>query len=371
MVATQYRVKDLHVQKKILQPAWQRIILLVVLGYESVGCLLGGGMLIAQPDGHLMKLPVDMMHGAFVDFLVPGIILFGLGILNTLAFVSVLRRSAFDWFLAGLALGGLFIWFWVEIAIIRELVWLHAMWGIPVLLGWLVLIPFIASRHDPEMMRKFLLTCGILSSLWYLIINIFVPMQYEGYSLLSQAPSELSAFDAPTRILWIILVAPYPLLFAAFGWGVLQISGGHRKLLIVGGLIIAYCIKDFYWPPMHMREVIAAGGGTLSDTFHIVWATLTVFLMMLMMGFGAAALGKKFRFYTIATFVIFMVFGGLTFMDSGNLEANLPTPFMGLWERINIAAFMLWVIVFAIVLLRGSLTEKLQSKPNIGMLSSN
>jgi len=365
MVATQYRVKDLPVQKKILQPAWQRIILLVVLGYESVGCLLGGGMLIAQPDGHLMKLPVDMMHGAFVDFLVPGIILFGLGILNTLAFVSVLRRSAFDWFLAGLALGGLFIWFWVEIAIIRETVWLHAMWGIPVLLGWLVLIPFIASRHDPEMMRKFLLTCGILSSLWYLIINIFVPMQYEGYSLLSQAPSELSAFDAPTRILWIILVAPYPLLFAAFGWGVLQISGGHRKLLIVGGLIIAYCIKDFYWPPMHMREVIAAGGGTLSDTLHIVWATMTVFFMMLMMGFGAAALGKKFRLYTIATFLIFIVFGALTFMESGKLEDNLPTPFMGLWERINIAAFMLWVIVFAAVLLHGSLTGKFQLQSKV------
>jgi len=239
------------------------------------------------------------------------------------------------------------------------------MWGIPVLIGWLVLIPKIASQHDPEMMRKILLNCGILSSVWYVVINIFVPMQYEGYSMLSQAPSELSAFDAPTRILWFILVSPYPLLFTAFGWGVLQVAGGNRKLRIVAALILAYCIKDFYWPPMHMREVIAAGGGTLSDTLHIVWATMTVFLMMLMMGFGAAALGKKFRLYTIATFVIFMVFGALTFMDSGKLEANLPTPFMGLWERINIAAFMLWVIVFATVLLRGSLTGKFQLQSKV------
>jgi hypothetical protein len=351
--------------------AWHRIILLIVLGYESAGCLLGGAMLMAQPDGHLMKMPVDMMHGAFVDFLVPGIILFGLGILNTIAFLSVLRRSGFDWFLAGLALGGLFIWFWVEIAIIRELVWLHAMWGIPVLLGWVVLIPLIALRHDPEMMRKILLTCGVLSSLWYVVINIFVPMQYEGYSMVSQAPSELSAFDAPTRILWFLLVAIYPLLFTAFGWGVWQVSGGNRKLRIVGGLIIAYCVMNFYWPPMHTREVIAASGGTLSDTLHLVWATMTVLFMMLMMGFGAAALGKNFRLYTIANFIIFMIFGALTFMQSGNLEANLPTPFMGLWERINIAAFMIWVIVFATVLMRGSLTEKFQSKPNIGILFNN
>jgi hypothetical protein len=116
----EYVTKELHKQTKIGQPKWQRIILLCVLGYEAVGCLLGGSLLIAAPDGRLMEMPVDIMHGAFHDFLIPGILLFGLGILNTSAFVSVLQRRDSDWFMSGLALGGLAVWFVVEIIILQE-----------------------------------------------------------------------------------------------------------------------------------------------------------------------------------------------------------------------------------------------------------
>jgi len=333
-----------------LQPQWQRIILLLVIGYEALGSLLGGVLLIAAPDGRYMDMPVDMMHGIFSNFLIPGIILFGLGILNSFAFVAVLCKTSSAWIMTGLALGGLLIWFIVEISIIKEIHWLHGMWGLPVLLGLVVAIPLIVSGLEPGIRLKYLLTCGILSSLWYVAINIFVPMYYEGYSMLSQAPSELSAFGAPTRILWLLLVTLYPLLFAAFGWGVMQFP--NKNLRIVGTLIIIYCMLNFYWPPMHMRDVIAAGGGTLSDTLHLVWASMTVIFMMLFMGFGAAALDKTFRYYTLVNFVIFILCGTMTFMDSPNLEANLPTPFMGLWERINIAAFMIWVIVFAKFLLK-------------------
>jgi hypothetical protein len=39
-------------------------------------------------------------------------------------------------------------------------------------------------------------------------------------------------------------------------------------------------------------------------------------------------------------------------LDQPKLEANLPTPWMGLWERIDIFATMLWIAVLAIALLR-------------------
>ncbi|GCC53171.1 hypothetical protein SanaruYs_34140 [Chryseotalea sanaruensis] len=344
--------KERPAQKMVALPGWQRITLLIVLGYEGAGCLLGGTLLVAAPDGRYMDMPTTMMHGVFSDFLIPGIILFGLGILNTFAFFTVLRRAASDWFMAGLALGGLFIWFVVEIIILQELHWLHAMWGIPVLLGLVVTIPLIVLRHDTAIMRKALLSCGILSSLWYVAINIFVPMMYDGYSMASLTVSELSAIGASTRIVWVLLAMLYLLLLIAFGWGVLKSSGHSRQLRIAGNLIIAYCIMNFYWPPMHQREVIAAGGGTLTDTLHIIWAMMTLLFNMLLMGFGAAALGKRFRIYTIATWLVFIVFGILTFMESPGIEANLPTPHIGLWERINMGAFLLWIIVFAFVLLK-------------------
>jgi hypothetical protein len=196
--------------------------------------------------------------------------------------------------------------------------------------------------------REVLLVCGILSSLLYVAMNVFVPMLFEGYSLASQTVSELSAIGAPTRPLWVGLGTVYSLLVAAFGWGVWKSAGRNRPLRLVGGLMVADGVISLYWPPMHLR----GGEVTLTDTLHIVWAMVTVLLMMLAIGFGAAAFGKRFCLYSIATMVILVVFGALTGRDGPRIAANLPTPWVGVWERISIAAFMLWVVVVAIALLR-------------------
>lgn len=330
------------------QPVWQHIVLLVVLGYEGFGALVGGSLLVIAPDGRLMNMSVEIMHDTFPNFLVPGIVLFGLGVLSTLAFLAVLRNKYTDWIMAGLALEGFVIWFIVEIIILRELHWLHLMWGLPVLIGWLVLIPLIALRNPTQAMQRSLLVCGIISSLWYFIINIFVPMHYQGYYVATYTVSELSAIGSPTRLLWVLLVLLYPLLFAAFGWGVMQSAGNHRLLRFVGGLIVVYCFFNLYWPPMHMR----GAPPTWTDTLHIAWAIITNIFMWLFMTFGAVALGRKFRIYTGASIMLHIVFGILTFLEAPNIATNAPTPTIGIWERINISIFMLWVVVFAIVLLK-------------------
>lgn len=197
---------------RIDQPLWQRIMLLLVIGYEALGCLLGGSMLIIRPDGKLMDMPVDIMHGAFADFLIPGMILFGLGVLNTIAFFAVLRKRQTAWLMSAIGLGGLAIWFWVEIAILQELHWLHAMWGLPVVLGGIVAIPLFPK----DVIQRTMLASGILSSLLYVAINIIVPAQWPAYSSVSQTVSELSAIGAPTRMLWLVLSTPYTLLTIAF-----------------------------------------------------------------------------------------------------------------------------------------------------------
>jgi hypothetical protein len=51
-----------------------------------------------------------------------------------------------DWLLAGLALGGFTVWFLVEIAVLGQVLWIHAMWGLPVLLGFVMALPLILSR---------------------------------------------------------------------------------------------------------------------------------------------------------------------------------------------------------------------------------
>ncbi|HEY9489934.1 MAG TPA: DUF998 domain-containing protein [Chryseosolibacter sp.] len=345
-----YGKKDMPAPQEVAQRKWQRVTLLGVLGYEAAGSLLGGSLLVVAPDGRLMDMPVDIMHGAFPDFLIPGIILFGLGILNTAAFISVLRRTRFDWLISCLALGGLAIWFWVEIAILLDLHWLHLMWGLPVLLGGVVAMPLIPSRYIQEA----LLFCGIISSLLYVAVNIIVPMYWDSYDVASQTVSELSAIGAPTRELWTVLCTPYTFLMIAFAWGVWISSKQNRNMRIAGGLLLAYGAVGLFWPfaPMHLRESLASGGGTFSDTMHIALGAVTEVIFLLALGFAAVALGKPFRYYSIATFVVLLVFGVLTFLDAPGIAANQPTPLIGIWERINIGVFLLWVVVLAIILLK-------------------
>jgi hypothetical protein len=345
-------------EKNLSQSKWQRIILLFVLGYEGAGALCGGALLIAKPDGRLMDMPVDIMHGSFPDFMVPGIILFALGILNTAAFFAVLRRSRFNWMMAMTALGAMMIWFWIEIAILLQLHWLHAMWGLPVIAGVLVALPLIPAGYK----QKALLYCGILSSVLYVAINIIVPLQWQGYSLASRVPSELSAIGAPTSKLWAVLATPYTFLILAFGWGVLKAAYDNDKLRIAGRLIIAYGALGFLWPfaPMHLRETLAAGGGTFSDTLHIILAAATNIIYLLALGFAAAALGKKFRMYSIVTFVLVLVFGVLTFNEAPGIARNEPTPLIGVWERITIGLFLVWIVTLAIMLLRKQKSKESQ-----------
>lgn len=138
----------------------------------------------------------------------------------------------------------------------------------------------------------------------------------------------------------------YTLLIIAFAWGVWQSSEGNRPLRAVGGLIVAYGIISLIWPltPMHLRGAETS----TTDTLHIVLAAMTVLLMILMIGFGARAFGKAFRLYSIVTLVILLVFGTLTGLDGPRIAANLPTPWAGVWERINIGIFLLWIVVLAI-----------------------
>jgi hypothetical protein len=144
----------------------------------------------------------------------------------------------------------------------------------------------------------------------------------------------------PFGVLWAVL-------FIAFGSGVRKTAGSNRALKVAGTAIVAQGILSLYWPPMHLR----GAEFSLTDTLHIVFAVATLSLMLLAIGFGASALGRGFRIYSLATVAVFVVFGALTGMDAPRIAANEPTPWIGVWERVNIGAFMLWIVVLAIGLL--------------------
>jgi hypothetical protein len=117
-------------------------------------------------------------------------------------------------------------------------------------------------------------------------------------------------------------------------------------------LLIFNGVFGLGWLPMHQRVVLAAGGATMTDTMHVAWGAVTSMLLLSEIGFGAAAFGRRFRFYSIATMAILFIFGALTFWDAPRVAANLPTPWLGVWERINVLGYMVWQAVLSMTLLR-------------------
>jgi hypothetical protein len=103
---------------------------------------------------------------------------------------------------------------------------------------------------------------------------------------------------------------------------------------------------------MHQREVLAADGATLSDTLHLILVGVGGIVFLFEAAFAAAAFGKWFRLYIIATIVAALVFGFITSLYAPEVQANEPTPWVGIYERVSAYGYELWIAVLAGILLR-------------------
>jgi len=226
----------------------------------------------------------------------------------------------------------------------------------------------MAPQAGRRRWRQLLVICGILALLLYVGMDILAAMRWQGYSYTDQTVSELFAIGAPTRPLVVTLMLTYSVLMIAFGCGVWASAGGKRALRVVGGLLVArevLGIVGTLFFPIHLRAALAAGQGTLTDTMHGIITMVGALLYLLAIGFGATAFGKPFRLYSIGTILVLIVFGVLAGLAQPQLAANLPTPWMGVYERINIVATMLWIAVLAIALLRAQV-----ERPQAGLAGS-
>ncbi len=197
---------------------------------------------------------------------------------------------------------------------------------------------------------KVLLLCGILSSLLYIGTDILASLLYEGYSYTSQQVSELSAIGAPTRQLWITMSFIWALLVIAFGIGIFQLTSPKRFLRLTGVLLAIYGVIGLLWDfaPMHQRGTVELA----DDIMHIIFAGVQVLLIMLFIILGSGADGIGFRIYSIVTIIALLVFGAWTGTQASAIAKGQSTPWMGIIERVNVYLSMLWVLVFAVILLR-------------------
>jgi hypothetical protein len=211
------------------------------------------------------------------------------------------------------------------------------------------------------MLRKILLGCGIASSVLYIASDLLVSWWDPSYSYRDQSFSELLAPGVPTRPIMVVLNGvTYGVLVTAFGVGVWKAAGGRRTGRITGALLVGYAVigaltEVFFSAPT--RETLEAGKETWRNILHLPATAVSVLCILLAIGFGSTLLGRRFRYFSYATILAIVVFGVLAGRQIGQMGENQPTPWLGIVERGNVYAIMLWVAVLAIGLLRTQKTE--------------
>jgi hypothetical protein len=202
-------------------------------------------------------------------------------------------------------------------------------------------------------------------------MDVVGSLRYAGYSYIDQTISELGAEGAPTRAFMTVLSGiPYAVLMIAFGMGIWITAGGRRAQRITAAVLIGEVVWGFVGGlafPMATRGVIAAGREMLHNQMHAWYGIGMPLLLVLTIGFGSRLFGKRFRYFSYAAILTMVVCGVLVGLQISALTANQPTPWLGVEERMNAYASMLWFAVLAIGLLRaqGATAPRQLGKPTV------
>ena len=206
-------------------------------------------------------------------------------------------------------------------------------------------------------LRRGLLACGVASTALYALADLLGGLSYPGYDFSSQAISELSAIGAPSRPLVVGLLFLYNLLILLFSLGVLReaLAGPRLPLRITAGLLLVYAILGLaigmFWSASFSMQQRGAGSLT-TDAPHIIITAVMVLLLLGAMAAGAFAFDRRFRLYSLATIGVVLLFGAWTSRFAPHIAAGEATPGLGILERIDVYAAMLWIAVLGVMLSR-------------------
>jgi hypothetical protein len=120
------------------------ILASILLLFNGIGALYGGWNLMLYPDGSSIQLSMEWLkHAPFVDYRIPGFILFTAnGLFSAFVFIALLLNfKKYPWLVIaqGAILTG---WILVQILLIRTIYFLHILMGsvgiVLFILGWIL-----------------------------------------------------------------------------------------------------------------------------------------------------------------------------------------------------------------------------------------
>lgn len=198
-------------------------------------------------------------------------------------------------------------------------------------------------------MQRFLLRCGVAAPIIYVVTVLLGGLITPDYSHVSQAISELTATGAPHKLLLDIGFFSYNVAALLFAVGLLwRLWRYRRRQLAVGAVLLAGVALSgllMYFAPMDLLD----GPVTLAGQLHMALAaacSLLTILATLVTGLGFRGLHgwRAMGIYSVLSAGVIVVTGAMAAVG-----AAMGSPVLGIYERLTIGTFMLWMLVLALV----------------------
>lgn len=192
---------------------------------------------------------------------------------------------------------------------------------------------------------------GIVSLLSYTAAVVFAPMAYPGYSWLSQAVSDLSAANAPSRTLWNQLASLYNLCgLVSLMMACVFVQGRLTKTLRLG--LYTFTLMQWVSAVGYAMFPLTDSGyaGDFQDVMHIVVTALVVLLSIASLVILMAGGYRKGAYVSLAVWAT----AALCMMFTGAIGMNLvPKGYFGIMERFSVFAATGFTAVLGVYLMRG------------------
>ena len=193
---------------------------------------------------------------------------------------------------------------------------------------------------------------GVISLLSYTAAVIFSPSAYPGYNWMEQAVSDLSANNAPSKMLWEQFSSLYGICgIISIMMVCVFIQGKLNKTLRIG--IYLFAAMNWVSSVGYKMFPLSASGnaGTFQDVMHIYVVTVLVVLLSIISLIVIMIGGyrdKKYRSLAVCASV------ALLLMFAGAIGVNIvPREYFGIFERFSVFAAAGFNAVLGIYLFYG------------------
>ncbi|WP_413537237.1 DUF998 domain-containing protein [Enterococcus malodoratus] len=192
---------------------------------------------------------------------------------------------------------------------------------------------------------------GVVSFLSYTAAVVFSPLAYPGYDWMAQAVSDLSASNAPSRVLWGQLSALYN------GCGLVSITlvfifvQGKLTKLLRSGIYFFTAMNWVSGVGYQMFPLTDSGyAGEFQDQMHVVVTVLVILLSIISLVLIIIGGIREKSFFSLAIWASL----ALVLMIAGAVGINVvPIEYFGIPERFSVFAATLFNAVLGVYLFNG------------------